>query len=181
MIIAITGRPGVGKTSLVEWVLERVGIPYGGMVTREIRKVGKRVGFAVVDVATGREGVLAHIHLDQGPKLGRYRVNLADLEGIGVAAIERAIREGKLVVVDEVGPMELRSERFVAAVERALGEARHLLVTLHRSSNHHLAYLIRLRCDQLIRLTVGNRDRKREEVLRLLEAASGTGGERPRV
>ena len=177
MIIAVTGQPGVGKPSLVEWVLKRIGIPAGGMLTHEIRKAGRRVGFSVVDVATGREGVLAHIHLEDGPKLGRYRINLADLEGVGAAAIERALAERPLVVVDEVGPMELKSSRFVSAVERALREAPHLLVTLHRASNHHLAYLIRHRCDQLVRLTVGNRDRKREEVLAALrEAISGSKG-----
>lgn len=168
MIIAVTGHPGVGKTTLVERVLAAVSLPVGGMITKEIRKVGRRVGFAVIDVATGREGVLAHIHLQEGPRLGRYRVNLRDLEEIGAAAIERAIQGCDLVVVDEVGPMELKSHRFIAAVERALAEARNLLVTVHRASNHNLAYRIRHRADLLVRLTVGNRDEKIREVIELL-------------
>lgn len=127
MKIAITGHPGVGKTTLVERVLAEVPLKAGGMITKEIRKVGRRVGFAVIDVATGKEGVLAHIHREEGPRLGRYRVNLEDLEGIGAAAIERAIDTCQLVVVDEVGPMELKSPRFIAAVQRALEKAPNLL------------------------------------------------------
>ncbi|HAF71490.1 MAG: Nucleoside-triphosphatase [Acetothermia bacterium 64_32] len=168
MRIAVTGHPGVGKTTLVERVLGAVPLKAGGMITKEIRKVGRRVGFSVIDVGGGREGVLAHLHLTEGPRLGRYRVNLKDLEGIGAAAIERAVEECELVVVDEVGPMELKSPRFVAAVERALREAKNLLITVHRASNHHLAYRIRHTCDPFIRLTSGNRDAKVDEVIRLL-------------
>lgn len=168
MRIAVTGHPGAGKTTLVQRVLERVSLSHGGMITREIRKAGRRVGFAVIDVATGREGVLAHIHLAAGPRLGRYRVNLKDLEEIGAAAIERAVEACQLVVVDEVGPMELKSPRFVAAVARALEEAQNLLVTVHRASNHHLTYRIRHECDQLIRLAKSNRNEKTQQVIRLL-------------
>lgn len=172
MIVAVTGHPGVGKTTLVERVLEAVPLVAGGMVAKEIRKVGRRVGFAVIDVATGKQGVLAHIHREEGPRLGRYRVNLTDLEGIGVTAIERAIQEYNLVVVDEVGPMELKSPRFIAAVTRALEEAENLLVTVHRASNHRLAYRIRHECDLLVRLTSGNREEKIGEVIEFLSRAA---------
>ncbi|HDL85850.1 MAG TPA: NTPase, partial [Candidatus Acetothermia bacterium] len=81
--IVITGRPGVGKTTLIERVVSELSIPAGGMITAEIRKCDHRVGFSVIDLATGKEGILAHIHQQSGPKMGRYRVNLHDLEQIG--------------------------------------------------------------------------------------------------
>lgn len=168
MRIAVTGQPGVGKTTFVLRVVERVSLSCGGMVTREIRKCGRRVGFSLRDLATGREGVLAHIHLADGPEFGRYRLNLCDLEEIGAAAIERAIHAAELVVVDEVGPMELRSPRFVAAVGQALSEARNLLVTVHRASNHPLAYCVRHGVDHYLRLTPANRDAQLQAVLQFL-------------
>ena len=58
MRIAVTGHPGVGKTTLVERVLAAVPLKAGGMVTKEIRKVGRRVGFAVIDI-----GSLSLIHI----------------------------------------------------------------------------------------------------------------------
>ncbi len=176
MKIAVTGHPGVGKSTLVLHVLQAVPLRCGGMVTQEIRKVGRRVGFAVRDVATGREGVLAHIHQPTGPAFGRYRLNLQDLEEVGAAAIERAVEEAELVVVDEVGPMELHSARFVAAVERALAEAANLLVTVHRASNHPLAYKIRHGVDLLVRLTQSNREEKTAEIIRLLSAHASPRG-----
>ena len=89
--VAITGRPGVGKTTLIQRVLERISLSAGGMTTQEIRKCGVRVGFSVTDLATGREGILAHLHQRTGPRIGRYRVNLRDLEQIGIEAIRHAI------------------------------------------------------------------------------------------
>jgi len=166
--IGVTGHPGVGKTTLVERVIEAVPLKCGGMITKEIRKIGRRVGFSIHDLLTGKEGVLAHIHLEQGPKLGRYRVNLRDLEEIGAAAIERALVECELVVIDEVGPMELRSQRFIRAVERALESEKHLLVTVHRASNHHLAYRIRHEVDHYFRLSASKRDEITSKVIELL-------------
>jgi len=167
MKVGITGHPGVGKTTLVKRVLEAVSLRAGGMITEEIRKCGFRVGFLLRDVATGREGLLAHRHHCDGPKFGQYRLCLRDLEEIGAAAIERAVEEAELVVIDEVGPMELKSARFIAAVERALASEKHLLVTVHRASNHRLAYRIRHEVDHLIRLTQSNREEKIQEVIRL--------------
>lgn len=168
MKVAITGNPGVGKSTLVLRVVERVPLSTGGMVTAEITKCDRRVGFSVRDLATGAAGTLAHLHHADGPPFGRYRLNLHDLDQIGVRAVERALEEAELVVVDEVGPMELRSPRFIGAVERALAEARNLLLTVHRASNHPLAYRIRHGVDHLFRLTQGNRDEVTAEVIRLL-------------
>lgn len=168
MRIGVTGHPGVGKTTLVKRVLAEIRLRAGGMITEEIRKCGHRVGFLVWDVATGREGYLAHLHHCDGPKFGRYRLCLRDLEEIGAAAIERAVEEAELIVIDEVGPMELQSGRFVAAVAKALASEKHLLVTVHRASNHHLAYRIRHEVDHLIRLTQSNREENIIKVTQLL-------------
>lgn len=167
MKVGITGHPGVGKTTLVKRVLAAVPLRAGGMITEEIRKCGFRMGFLLRDVATGKEGLLAHRHHCTGPEFGKYRICLRDLEEIGAAAIERAVAEAELIVIDEVGPMELKSPRFIAAVERALASEKHLLVTVHRASNHHLAYRIRHEVDHLIRLTKSNREEKTQEVIRL--------------
>lgn len=168
MTIVVTGNPGVGKSTLVLRAVARVPLRCGGMVTAEITKCGRRVGFSVRDLATGEAGILAHVHRAEGPEFGRYRMNLHDLDEIGVRAVERAIADAELVVVDEVGPMELRSARFVRAMEWALGEARNLLVTVHRRSDHPLTYALRHAADHFVRLTRANRDEMLTEVQRLL-------------
>jgi nucleoside-triphosphatase len=168
--IAITGRPGVGKTTLIERVLEVTRLRAGGMVTHEIRVCGRRVGFAVTDVATGTEGVLAHVHRPAGPKVGRYTVDIESLENVGVAAIHAAIRSAELVVIDEIAPMELRSPAFAPAVEAALESDRALLISTHANASHPVAHRVRRELE-LHRVRLNNRDRLVGEIAEALEAA----------
>jgi len=155
--IAITGRPGVGKTTLIERALERIPLCAGGMVTKEIRKCGHRIGFSVINIATGQQGILADLHSGKGPKVGKYRVNLTDLEEVGIAAIQHAIREKELVVIDEIAPMELCSPAFIPTIEAALASSKSLLISTHARANHPLVHCIRQELE-LFRVKLGNRD-----------------------
>jgi nucleoside-triphosphatase len=169
--IALTGHPGVGKTTLIKRVLERVSLKVGGMLTEEIRKCGHRVGFSITDLETGATGTLAHLHLARGPQLGRYRVDLADLEGVGVAAIRRAIAECDLVVIDEIAPMELSSPAFLPAVEAALASTKALLISTHAHVDHPLVHRVRQELE-LIRVKLSNRDELPERIAKKLEGTS---------
>ena len=50
-----------------------------GMFSREVRDGTSRVGFEVVDAATAQAGELAHMYQRDGPRVGKYQVNLDDL------------------------------------------------------------------------------------------------------
>ncbi|RLF20971.1 MAG: hypothetical protein DRN15_06640 [Thermoprotei archaeon] len=144
--IFLTGRPGVGKTTVLMKIVEELkkrGFKVGGMISREVREGGRRVGFEIVDIYNGTRGVLAHVEQKTGPRVGRYRVNLKDLNEVGVRAIERAINECDVIVIDEVGKMELFSSRFVDAVKRALHTEKIVLGTVHLRAYHPLARSIR--------------------------------------
>ncbi|MBN1859697.1 NTPase [Candidatus Bipolaricaulota bacterium] len=157
--IVLTGRPGVGKTTLILSAVSGLDRKAGGMVTSEIRKCGHRVGFSVTDLATGHAGVLAHIHQTDGRQIGRYRVCLADLNAVGIAAIRNAVADPTiaLVVIDEIAPMELVSPDFVPAVEQALACGKPLLISTHAHTDHPLVHDIRRRLD-LVRVKLSNRD-----------------------
>ena len=160
----ITGRPGIGKTTAVVRVVEllrREGIEVGGFISEEIRVRGTRVGFRVVDLKTGRQGYLARVGRGRGPRVGKYVVDLEEFERIGVRAVESAISEAEVVVVDEIGPMELYSRRFREVVERALDSDKVVLATIHwRAGKGEFGRKILSRRDiEILRLDFENRDR----------------------
>ncbi len=162
--IIITGRPGVGKTTLIESVISALPIPIGGMITKEICKCGHRVGFSVIDLTTHLEGVLAHIHQPDGPKVGRYHVNLNDLVNIGIEAIDRAREQGRLVVVDEIGPMEISSPKFIPAVQHVIEANLPFIISTHAYLNHPLIHSLRQQfC--LYRVKTGNRDQLAKRII----------------
>lgn len=139
--IAITGRPGVGKSTVCRNILGHLTCTYGGMGSADIRVEGDRVGFGIMDISTKEQGILAHKD-GRGPSVGKYYVNLDDLKNIGVNSIKNALR-CDLVVIDEIAPMEFKSQEFVQIVEKALDSGKDMLVVLHQKSNHPLAQRIR--------------------------------------
>lgn len=157
----ITGRPGVGKTTVLLKVADELrdkGYSIGGMLSREVRRGGIRLGFEIIDFATGQKGCLAHVNQPTGPQVSKYRVNLDDLDQIGVNAIQNALRDAEVVIVDEVGPMELFSAAFKKAIKDVVDSQKPLLGVIHHSARDSIIDSIKKRSDaEIVEVNVGNR------------------------
>jgi len=168
-IIFLTGRPGVGKTTVLLRIvdeLKRRGFSIGGMVSQEAREGGSRIGFKIIDLETGREGWLAHVRQQQGPKVGKYTVCLEDLESVGVTAILNAIRRADVAVIDEVGPMELFSKAFKDGVTEALNSGKTVFGIIHYRAWDPLIEAVKRRGDtKIIEVTLENRERLHELIV----------------
>ncbi len=140
-IVALTGRPGIGKTTVAvkaAGMLVANGISVDGFYSREARKGGEREGFEIIDFLTGERAVLASIKGD-GIRFGKYRVNVSAVDSMVPRIIERALESSSTVVlIDEVGPMELLSPAFARAVERVIRSSNRAIITIHRSLAHPL-------------------------------------------
>jgi len=130
------------------------------MISEELRDAnGARSGFKLENLRTRESGVLAHVNHKDGPRVGKYKVNLMDIERVAVKAIQQAISEADVILVDELGPMELLSESFIQAVQAALAAPKPLAGTIHRNARHHLVISIRSNPDyDIIEVTDRNRD-----------------------
>ena len=169
--VLITGKPGVGKSTLVRRLIELArskGFKVGGLSTPEMRVGGRRVGFKLVDIATGDEGVLAKIGI-RGPMVSKYGVNLNDLRRVGVGAIKRAMMESDLIIIDEIGKMELFSEEFKQAVVEALNSEKPVVATIGKFLRDPFVKEILSRKDVLLfEITVRNRDEILYEISRVV-------------
>ena len=127
-VCLLTGGPGVGKTTIIKRAL--AGCPSaGGFYTEEIRSGGTRLGFRLVTLE-GESAMLAHVDIESPYRVGRYGVDLGGLERVGVAALRRDVRDCLVVVIDEIGKMELYSAAFRDAVIEALESGRCVVGTI---------------------------------------------------
>ncbi len=161
-LILITGQPGIGKTTVLLQIVDALkvkGYKIGGMVSREVREDGTRVGFEIVDLKTDQKGWLAHVSQPVGPKISKYCVNLSHLDAIGAGSILNAVANADVIVVDEIGPMELFSPAFKEAVSRAVESEKPVLGTIHYRARDPLITAIKAREDaEILEVTQKNRE-----------------------
>lgn len=170
--LLLTGRPGVGKTTLIRESIDRLGVRCGGFYTQEIRTRGKRVGFSITSL-TGVKGVLAHVDINAPERVGRYGVNLDDIERVGVCALEEALENCDLIIVDEIGRMELYALSFRDVVIRCLDSRTPVLGTIQERREPFLDR-IRERDDvSLLCVTEANRDTLVPHIIDELRVDSG--------
>jgi nucleoside-triphosphatase len=130
--ILLEGRPGAGKTTVARRLADQLreeGVRVGGFVTGELRERGRRVGFAV-ETFDGERAVLAHVTLPGPPRVGRYGVDLEAFERVALPALEAAAN-ADVVVVDELGKMELASARFRDAFSELFDASTPVVATVH--------------------------------------------------
>ncbi len=128
-VCLLTGKPGSGKTSLIKRVVSELKLKAGGFYTEEIRIGGVRQGFRLVTL-DGESAILAHIDIKSSHRVSKYGVDTGSLARVGVPALYRAARDGDLVVVDEIGKMELFSPEFRKAILQIIDSGKKVLGTI---------------------------------------------------
>jgi nucleoside-triphosphatase len=168
--LLLTGRPGIGKTTVIKAVAEALGNRAGGFTTEEMRGPGGREGFRLATL-DGQAAVMAHVNLrGKGrPRVGRYGVDVGAIECVGVAALRRAVQERCIVVVDEIGKMELFCGPFKDIVLRAVGGPHTVIATVMARPNPWVDALKAMPQVEVWEVTAQSRDEMAEKVLRWLE------------
>ncbi len=132
--LLLTGQPGTGKTALIKEALAKTKVKGSGFYTEEIRTRGIRQGFRIITL-DGQEATLAHVGISSPYQVSKYRVDTDSLDRVGVSALRQALKESDLIVIDEIGKMELLSPQFREAVTLAINSGQKVLGTI--MLNHH--------------------------------------------
>jgi nucleoside-triphosphatase len=174
-VLLLTGAPGVGKTTvLIKAVdaLKAQGVSVGGMISREARAGNVRIGFEIINLTNSKHGWLAHVNQRTGPQVGKYHVNLEDLDNIGAQAIMQALEKCDVIAIDEIGPMEMFSQKFKQAVKQALESRKLVLAVVHAKARDPLIAEAKQRGDaEIFTVTLANRDMLAEEITKRTLAA----------
>jgi len=168
--LLLTGRPGVGKTTIIKSVIAQTSTPTGGFYTEEIQGPGGRKGFRLVTL-DGREAVMAHVDLrGRGrPQVGRYGVDVDVIDRVGVAALRQALERHQTVIVDEIGRMELLCGPFRDVVLMTMGSPTAVVATAMSKPNPWVDSLKALPHVEVWDVTVRNRDEIAPRVVEWLE------------
>jgi nucleoside-triphosphatase len=156
-VYLLTGRPGIGKTTAIRETLSLLPHKAGGFYTQEIKEAGVRKGFKLITL-DGRETVLSHIDFSGPHHVGKYCVNIRNLESIGVAAILQSLKNSDLIVIDEIGKMELFSLTFKDAVRQSISSDKKVLGTIMLKPDTFANEIKQMPQVKLIEVSLANRD-----------------------
>ncbi|MFA6095558.1 MAG: nucleoside-triphosphatase [Candidatus Paceibacterota bacterium] len=155
--ILITGQPKAGKSFLLKKLV--AGVPDKvGFVTNEVLRDGRRAGFEV-ESHTGQKAMLSHVDFKTERKVSKYFVDIEDFESL----LSRTGSFGRddLLYIDEIGEMQLFSEKFRGQVSEFLDSENICLATLSSVYEDDFIRDIKKRQDiVLVEISPENRDEK---------------------
>jgi nucleoside-triphosphatase len=168
----LTGAPGTGKTSLLKEILTQAKASAGGFYTEEIRTGSVRQGFEIITL-DGKSATLAHTNIQSPYRVSKYGVDISALEEVAVPAIRKATRDSDIVVIDEIGKMELFSTSFQEAVIEAIESEKRVLGTIMLKAHpwadnikHHSKVKVTI-------VTKTNRNQIAQQILQWLKSGEG--------
>lgn len=165
--ILVTSLPGVGKTTLIIKLAERLK-PYRlqGFYTEEIREGGERLGFRLRTFG-GKEIILAHKSLRSLYRVGKYKVDIKNFEHLLDEAFGLTERYD-FTIIDEIAKMECLSTKFRDIVSEILDSERRVVATIAKHGDEFIESLKKRNGVELMELTHGNREDMLDEVVKRL-------------
>ena len=169
-MLLLTAKPRTGKSTAIQKIVNMLGKDNcGGFYTEEIREDGERVGFRICTLS-GKTGILAHINIESRYKISRYGVDIKTFERLCIIELENAIKDDnvKYIVIDEIGPMQLFSERYKEFLLQLLDCYKPVVGAIFMNSYEWLDDFKKKNNVNLTEITFENRDKLPLQVVEML-------------
>ncbi|MBI2853582.1 MAG: NTPase [Chloroflexi bacterium] len=168
-VLLLTGAPGTGKTTIIKKAASEASSA-GGFYTEDMREDERRVGFRLVTLS-GPSAVFAHVKTRSPYRVSRYGVDASILDSVAVPALEEATMRCDLIVMDEIGKMELVSANFRRSVLAAMESGKRVLGTIMLAPNPWTDGIKARPEVCLIHVTRSNRDDVLKEVVQWVQGS----------
>lgn len=166
--ILLTGPPRCGKSTVIEKLVKQIHRPVVGFFTREIREKGRRDGFSIITL-DGREGVLAHEDSQSTRRVGKYGVNIEELDRIAVPSMTPSAAD-QIVIIDEIGKMECFSPLFRETLIKTLDSANPVIGCIAQKGTPFIEKIKERKDVLLVTVSEKNRDTLSAKLLEQIPA-----------
>lgn len=132
MKILLTGKPGVGKSSILKKVAADLKMQKYGIVAKEIKNgQGRRIGFEAISI-DGKNRVFAHKSSFKTEfAVGEYYVDVEAINGFVVPELKKGLgKDNSVVFIDEIGRMQSFSAEFLKIIRDLFASGSNLLAAI---------------------------------------------------
>ena len=159
-MLLLTAQPRTGKSTAIKKIVNMLGKDNcGGFYTEEIREDGERVGFRICTLS-GQTALLSHVNIESNYRISKYGVDLESFEKLCISEIVNAMNDEKTkyIIIDEIGPMQLFSEKYKELLLKLLECKKTVIGTIFMDSYDWLDDFKKKDNVNLIEITFENRD-----------------------
>lgn len=159
--ILITGLPGCGKSTLISRIIDyytKHNFIIHGFITPEVREHDKRIGFDIIDIFSGEKSQLARVgKFNTKYRLGKYNIFIDKFDKFMEKTLNLEKTQFDLIIIDEIGKMELFSEGFQEIIKRIFNTDISIIATIGLNLRHSLKnYLLDIPSVHLLKLNPQN-------------------------
>lgn len=136
-IFIVSGGIGVGKTTQVQKIVEllhKKNITINGIYAPRIMNNGETIGYDIVDIESNKREVLLRNNDDESSsKIGKYSISKIGFD-MGINALNKsANNKPDVVVIDEVGKLELNNQGWANNINELLNGSSLLIFAVRDS------------------------------------------------
>ena len=156
-VYLLTGKPRMGKTTMIKKLINEIGLDHcGGFYTEEITKLNDRVGFRCVSI-NGESVEIANVESPSKTRIGRYGIDIEKFEKFAIKILQEALRSKKIIVIDEIGFMQMLSHSFQKVVQEIVSGNKIVLGTIPLDSHPEIDKIKYLKEVKIISINEFNR------------------------
>jgi len=162
--VFITGKKGIGKSTLLNKIINIVGCALGGFVQGK-EFTDEKISYKIISLYNPKQNYTIGIY-DKKKAYLNTDINIFNV--VSEEILQRCLNSGDLIILDELGFMEENSEVFKNSIFKILDSNKPVLGVL-KECNTDFVRNIKMRKDvQVIRIDEINRNLMEKEIIKIL-------------